>query len=63
MKGEMRMDTRLVPQDIYLQHEEEWRMVRTAEDSGKDEGSIAWKGLKVKPKGSPPLDRERSIRN
>jgi hypothetical protein len=65
MKGDMRMDTRLVPQDIYLQHEEEWRMIRTAEDSGKDErrGSAAWKGIKAKPKASPSLGQERSIRN
>jgi len=59
------MDPRLVPRDIYLQHEEEWRMIRTADASGKDEGksTIAWKSLKAKPKASPPLDQERSIRN
>jgi len=59
------MDTRLVPQDIYLQHEEEWRMIRMANVSGEDKGkgTIAWKGLKLNPKASPPLDQERSIRN
>jgi len=65
MKGDMRMDTRLVPQDIYLQHEEEWRMIRKAEHSGKDEYStkIAWTAMKAKPKASPVVDRERSIGN
>lgn len=61
------MDTYAVTQDIYLKHEEEWRMIRTAEDKDEGRGKIAWIGMKAKPKASLSLDQaidqERSIRN
>lgn len=59
------MDTRLVPQDIYLKHEEEWRVIRAPAEDGKGANSTsgAWNAVKARRETAPSADQARSLQN